>query len=52
MIPVILLFTYGINDGINLPQVKALPVTVPQQNITWDFAFTPNTSGLLRGQVD
>ena len=37
------LFTYGINDGNNLPQVKALPVTVPQQNMTWDFAFTPNT---------
>ncbi len=37
------LFTYGINNGITVASVKALPVTVPQQNITWDFAFTPNT---------
>ena len=35
--------TYGINNGINVARIKALPVTVPQQNITWDFAFTPNT---------
>lgn len=36
------LITYGINDGVNLPQVRALPVTVDIQNLTYDIAFTPN----------
>ena len=35
------LFAYGINNGTNLPLIYALPVTVPQQNITYDIAFTP-----------
>jgi len=49
---------YGINDGINLPGVRALPVTVPQQNLTFDIAFTPGTvwiasfAGGLRKSTD
>jgi hypothetical protein len=31
------LIVYGINN------LKALPVTVPQQNVTYDIAFTPGT---------
>jgi hypothetical protein len=34
---------YGINDGVQLPKVRALPVTVAQQNIIYDIDFTPNT---------
>ena len=34
---------YGINDGVNLPKVRALPVTVTEQNVTYDIAFTPGT---------
>ncbi len=34
---------YGINDTVNLPGVRALPVTVTEQNITYDIAFTPGT---------
>ncbi len=48
-------FKYGINDGVLLPLVNALPVTVPQQNITYDIVFTPGaiwiaswSSGLRR----
>ncbi len=37
------MIAYGINDGANLPLIYALPVTVPQQNITYDIAFTPGT---------
>ncbi|MFO7446308.1 MAG: hypothetical protein R6W90_08070 [Ignavibacteriaceae bacterium] len=37
------LISYGINDGVNLPRVRALPVTVPQQNLSFDIAFTPGT---------
>ena len=46
---------YGINNTINLPGVRALPVTVTEQNITYDIAFTPGyvwitswSSGLRR----
>jgi hypothetical protein len=34
---------YGINDGVNLPRVRAIPVTVTIQNLIYDIAFTPNT---------
>ena len=37
------LLVYGINDGTNLPKVRALPVTVSEQNVTYDIAFTPGT---------
>lgn len=37
------LIVYGINDGTNLPKVRALPVTVSEQNVTYDIAFTPGT---------
>ncbi|QQS34702.1 MAG: hypothetical protein IPM56_10550 [Ignavibacteriales bacterium] len=37
------LLIYGINDGVNLPKVRALPVTVTVQNLTYDIAFTPGT---------
>ena len=37
------LLVYGINDGINLPKVRALPITVPEQNVTYDIAFTTGT---------
>ncbi len=37
------LLSYGINDGVNLPLVRALPVTVTIQNLTYDIAFTPGT---------
>jgi len=50
---------YGINDGINLPKVRALPVTVAIQNLIYDIAFTPNTiwistfaGGLRKARVD
>jgi photosystem II stability/assembly factor-like uncharacterized protein len=52
------LISYGINDGINLPRVRALPVTVAIQNLTYDIAFTPNTiwivsfAGGLRKSTD
>ncbi len=52
------LIVYGINDGINLPKVRALPVTVAVQNIIYDIAFTPNTvwittyAGGLRKSTD
>lgn len=45
-----------INYGINV--IKALPVTVPQQNLTFDIAFTPGTvwitsfAGGLRKSTD
>jgi hypothetical protein len=49
------LIVYGINDGIGLPKVRALPITVTPQNITYDIAFTPGniwitswSSGLRR----
>src|SRR3990172_2222928 len=31
---------YGINDGVNLPLVRALPVTTGINNVTYDIAFT------------
>lgn len=34
---------YGINNGIDLPRVRAIPITVTIQNIIYDIAFTPNT---------
>jgi hypothetical protein len=34
---------YGINNGVDLPKVRALPVTVPEQNVTYDIGFTPGT---------
>ncbi len=37
------LFVYGINDGIQVSKVHALPVTVTPGNVTYDFAFTPGT---------
>lgn len=37
------LMAYGINDGVTLPLVRALPVTVTIQNLTYDIAFTPGT---------
>lgn len=49
---------YGINDGINLPKVRAIPITVSIQNITYDIAFTPGTiwvatfAGGLRKSTD
>ncbi len=49
---------YGINDGVHLPKVRALPVTVAIQNIAYDIAFTPNAvwiasfAGGLRKSTD
>ncbi len=49
---------YGINDGIQLPKVRALPVTVAIQNLTYDIAFTPDAvwiasfAGGLRKSTD
>ena len=37
------LIAYGINNGEGLPKVRALPITVTPQNITYDIAFTPGT---------
>ena len=37
------LIVYGINDGIQLPKVRALAITVRQFNVTYDIAFTKNT---------
>lgn len=34
---------YGVNNGVNYPKIRALPVTVPEQNVTYDIAFTPGT---------
>ncbi len=34
---------YGINNGVDLPKVRAIPVTVTIQNLIYDIAFTPNT---------
>jgi hypothetical protein len=34
------LLVYGINDGVNLPRVRALPVTTGINNLTYDVAFT------------
>ncbi len=34
---------YGINDGIQSPRVRALPVTTTVQNVIYDIAFTPGT---------
>jgi hypothetical protein len=35
--------TYGINNGVNAPLIRALAVTVPQNNLTFDIGFTPGT---------
>jgi hypothetical protein len=35
--------SYGINNGTNTPLVRALAVTVPQNNLAFDIAFTPGT---------
>ncbi len=49
---------YGINDGVQLPRVRALPVTVSIQNITYDIDFTPDAvwiasyAGGLRKSTD
>lgn len=49
---------YGINDGVQLPKVRALPVTVTIQNIIYDIAFTPDAvwiasfAGGLRKSTD
>jgi len=34
---------YGVNNGVDYPKIQALPVTVPQENVTYDIAFTPGT---------
>jgi hypothetical protein len=34
------LFVYGINNGVDLPEVHALPIVVTEQNVTYDIAFT------------
>jgi hypothetical protein len=34
---------YGVNNGVDYPKIYALPVTVPEQNVTYDIAFTPGT---------
>ena len=51
------LMVYGINDGVHNPEVRALPITVSEQNVTYDIAFTPGTvwitswsSGLRRSK--
>lgn len=52
------LIVYGINDGVTLPKVRALPVTVDDQNVIYDIAFTKNTvwiatfAGGLRKSTD
>ncbi len=33
---------YGINDGVQLPKVRVLPVTVAIQNLVYDIDFTPD----------
>jgi hypothetical protein len=49
---------YGVNDGIHHHKIRALPVTVDQQNVTYDIAFTPGTvwissfAGGLRKSTD
>jgi hypothetical protein len=50
---------YGINNGINLPKVRALPVTTTIQNLIYDIAFTKNTiwiatfaGGLRKNSID
>lgn len=49
---------YGINDGVQLPKVRALPVTVAIQNLIYDIAFTPEAiwiatfAGGLRKSTD
>ena len=37
------LLVYGINNGVDLPEVHALPITPTEQNVTYDIAFTPGT---------
>lgn len=37
------LLIYGINDGVNLPKVRALPITTEINNLTFDIAFTNAT---------
>jgi hypothetical protein len=53
------LIVYGINDGINLPKVRALPVTTAIQNLTYDIAFTAGyvwiasfAGGLRKASID
>lgn len=50
---------FGINNGITLPKVRALPVTTTVQNIIYDIAFTPNTiwiatfaGGIRKNNID
>lgn len=49
---------YGINDGVQLPKVRALPVTVAIQNLIYDIDFTPDAiwiasfAGGLRKSTD
>jgi photosystem II stability/assembly factor-like uncharacterized protein len=49
---------YGINDGVQLPKVRALPVTVAIQNLVYDITFTPEAvwiatfAGGLRKSTD
>ena len=49
---------YGINNGVQLPKVRALPVTVSIQNLIYDIDFTPNAiwiatfAGGLRRSTD
>ena len=49
---------YGINDGVQLPKVRALPVTVAIQNLVYDISFTPDAvwiasfAGGLRKSTD
>jgi hypothetical protein len=52
------LIVYGINNGVDLPRVRALPVTTAIQNLTYDIAFTPDAvwissfAGGLRKSID
>ncbi len=52
------LLTYGVNDGIHSPKIRALAVTVAVQNLVYDIAFTPGTvwiasyAGGLRKSTD
>jgi hypothetical protein len=49
---------YGINDGVRAKKVRALPVTVNEQNIIYDIAFTSSAiwvatySGGIRKSTD
>lgn len=49
---------YGINNGNQLPKVRALPVTVAIQNLVYDIGFTPDAiwiatfAGGLRKSTD